>query len=359
MLFFKRFWRKWGTVSPPFKRILIAKTTQLGDLVICLPMAAALKRRDPRCTIILMTNRKTVDVGRSCSDVDEVVAEPGSPEELLVLLRELDVDVFIQLSKSRSMSETARRADIPVRIGSAFRLYNWWLCTHLVAVSGTLSGLNKRLLDLRHLRPLGVRIDDLQRVQKLYHLAPPVLPPFAAPGPPAQIAQGRKTIILSPSLITAKAHQWPLEFYSRLIRSLDPARFHWFICGVPGDRQDLQTLLDRHLGESNVTDMVGALPMNEFISFISACDGLIAGSTGPLHLAAALGIHTLGLFQSNKSDIARWQPVGPAAAILHSDVRCLGERRSADGKHAIACPCIVAIEPESVARRVLAWFEQR
>jgi ADP-heptose:LPS heptosyltransferase len=359
MTFFKNPLRKWETIAPPFKRIVLAKTTQLGDLVISLPMAAALKKRDPHCTVILMTNQKTIDVGRYCSDVDEVVAEPGSTEELLVLLKELKADIFIQLSKSRAMSEAARQAGIPVRIGSAFRVYNWWLCTHLVAVSGTLSGLNKRLLDLRHLLPLGIRVDDLQRVQALYHLAPPALHANTSASIPGQLAQGRKAIILSPSLITAKAHQWPLEFYSRLIRSLDPARFHWFICGVPDDRHDLQALLDRHLGDANVTDMVGALPMAEFISFISACDGLIAGSTGPLHLAAALGIHTLGLFQSRKTDIARWQPVGRSASILHSDVRCLGERRSADGKHAIACPCIVAIEPDSVARRVLGWFDKR
>ena len=359
MTFFKNPLRKWAQISPPFKRIVLAKTTQLGDLVICLPMAAALKKRDPDCTVILMTNIKTVDVGRYCSDVDEVVAEPGSTAELLVLLKELKADIFIQLSKSRAMSEAAREAGIPIRIGSAFRFYNWWLCTHLVAVSGTLSGLNKRLLDLRHLLPLGIRVDDLQRVQSLYHLAPPALPGNMSASIPGQLAQGRKTIILSPSLITAKAHQWPLEFYSQLIRSLDPARFHWFICGVPDDRQDLLPLLERHAGESNVTDMVGALPMAEFISFISGCDGLIAGSTGPLHLAAALGIHTLGLFQSRKADIARWQPVGSSASILHSDVRCLGERRSADGKHAIACPCIIAIEPDSVARRVLSWFDKR
>lgn len=345
-------------ISPPFKRVLLAKTTQLGDLVISLPMAAALKKRDPHCTVILLTNRGTVDVARCCPEVDEVYGEPETAEGRLALLMSLHVDIFIQVNTSRDLAKTAYEAGIPVRIGSLFRIYNWRRCTHLVALSSSCWGLNKRLLDLQYLIPLGVKIDDLQVVRDLYHLAPPRLVAEQSSTHPDHFAQGRWTVILSPALITAKAHQWPLECYSRVIRNLDPNRFHWFVCGVPDDRQNLQPLLDRHCHETNVTDLVGKLTLTEFMSFIADCDGLVAGSTGPLHLAAALGIHTLGLFQSRRVDIQRWHPVGRSTAIIHSHVQCQGERRSASDNQVIPCPCIVAIEPESVARRVRAWFEK-
>jgi ADP-heptose:LPS heptosyltransferase len=106
-----------------------------------------------------------------------------------------------------------------------------------------------------------------------------------------------------------------------------------------------------------VTDLVGKLTLTQFMSFTAHCDGLIAGSTGPLHLAAALGINTLGLYQSRKADIQRWHPVGRSAAVIHSDVQCRGERRRAGGEGAIPCPCIAAIDPDTVACRVRAWFE--
>jgi heptosyltransferase-3 len=345
-------------ISPPFKRVLLSKTTQLGDLVITLPMAAALKKRDPHCTVILLTNRRTVDVARYCTDVDEAYGEPATAEERLALLRSLNVDIFIQVNTSRAMAKSAYEAGIPVRIGSLFRYYNLWLCTHRVALTRSCWGLNKRLLDLQYLLPLGVRIDDLQAVQDLYHLAPPRLAAGQSPPHPDHFARGRRTVILSPALVTASAHQWPLESYSRLIHGLDPDRVHWFVCGTPDDRPSLQPLLDRHLDEPNVTDLVGKLTLTEFMSFTACCDGLIAGSTGPLHLAAALGINTLGLYQSRKADIRRWHPVGRSTAILHSNVPCRGERKSGHGEQAIPCPCIVAIEPESVARRVRAWFEK-
>lgn len=347
----------WNLISPPFGRVVIAKTTHLGDLVISLPMAAALKQRDPHCTVIFLANPKTADVARCCPDIDEVYGEPDSPEALRDLLVSLDVDIFIQVNSSRSIAKAAHAAGIPVRIGTFFRFYNWRRCTHLVAQSRALSGFNKRLLDLQLLLPLGIKIDDLQAVLKLYQFAP--LPAGADPPAihPEHFARGRHTIILSPATITAQSHRWPLESYTQLIRSMDPTKFHWFICGVPGDRESLQPLLEQHAGDANVTDLVGKLTLTQFVRFITRCDGMVAGSTGSLHLAAALGIHTLGLFQSRQTDIRRWHPLGRSTAIIHSNVRCLGERKAGAGKPRLPCPCIVAIEPESVARRVLSWFE--
>jgi ADP-heptose:LPS heptosyltransferase len=320
-------------------------------------MAAALKRRDPHCTVIFLTNPRTADLARCCPDIDEVYGEPDTPEELRALLASLDIDIFIQVNNSRVNAIAAYEAGIPVRIGSLFRLYNLRLCTHLVAQSRPFSGLNKRLLDLQFLLPVGIKVDDLQAVLGLYHIAPPPLGPDSPGSRLERFAQGRRAIILSPATITARAHQWPLESYSRLIDSLDPTKFQWFICGLPSDRPDLQALLQRHSRDANVTDLVGRLTLAEFVSFITRCDGLVAGSTGPLHLAAALGIHTLGLYQSRRTDIERWHPLGPSTAIMHSAVRCRGERGPEGGNARLPCPCIVAIEPERVARQVAGWFE--
>lgn len=347
--------RVWRPVGLPFNRVLVAKTTHLGDLVISLPMATALKRRDPDCTVIFLTNSKTVDLARSCPDIDEVYAAPDSEDALTALLASLRVDIFIQVNNSRTVAAAAYRAGIPVRIGSLYRFYNLRRCTHLVANSRAFLGLNKRQLDLEYLLPLGIEITGLQEVIALYRLVPrPVSTPEALH--PQRYAQGRRSIVLSPALTTARAHQWPLASYSALIDSLDPERFHWFICGLESERAQLSPLLSRHAGAPNVTDLVGRLALSDFMGFLAGCDGLIGGSTGPVHLAAALGIRTLGLFQSRRSDLDRWYPVGPASAAIHSDVPCQGERQMARRVGAGTCPCIEAIRPETVAQHVLGWF---
>lgn len=340
----------------PLKRILVAKTTHLGDLVISLPMATALKVRDPTCTVIFLTSHKTMDVARCCPQIDEVYAQPATAEELDALLASLRVDIFIQVNNCRVAADAAYRAEIPIRIGSLFRFHNFRRCTHLVALS-RFRRINKRLLDLQYLLPLGIEIEDEATVAAMYDLRPPR---FSAEQPatdPDRFALGRRKIILSPAVITAQSHQWPLEAYTRLIRSLDPTKFHWFICGLASDRNNLRRLLEQHSLDGNVTDLVGRLSMTEFMYFITCCDALVAGSTGSLHLAAALGIRTLGLYQSRKADRERWRPVGRSATVIHSDVRCPGERRTSAGDHRFTCPCIAAISPDRVARQVLSWFE--
>jgi ADP-heptose:LPS heptosyltransferase len=344
----------WTKISPPFKRVLVAKTTHMGDLVISLPMAAALKQRDPDCTVIFLTNPCTVDIARCCPSVDEVIGEPSTEEELVELLASIQADIFIQVNNSKRNARAAHRAGIPIRIGSLFHAHNFATCTHLVAISRSYSRINKRMLDLQYLLPLGIKVDDPQVVAGMARIEPPST---RLAKDPDQFAQGRRKIILSPALVTAQAHQWPFESYSRLIRRLDSQQFQWFICGTASDREQLLPLIEQHASEFNVTDLVGRLTLTEFMSFVSRCDGLVAGSTGPLHLAAALGLHTLGIFQSRPTDIARWRPIGRSATIIHSEVRCRGERKGAADTRQLRCPCIVAIDPERVARQVLSWFE--
>ena len=54
--------------------------------------------------------------------------------------------------------------------------------------------------------------------------------------------------------------------------------------------------------------------LEQFIAFIAQCDGLVANSTGPLHIAGALGKDALGIYSPRKSiNPQRWKPLGAKA----------------------------------------------
>lgn len=328
-------------------RILIAKTTHLGDLVISLPMAAVLKRHYPHSTVIFLTHTRTADVAKRCLDIDEVYPMPDAIGQLPDLLRQLNIDVFIQTNTSKELGIAAKAADIPVRIGSWYRHYNWWLCSHRVAISRPHRQLNKRVLDLQHLEPLGITAREVPLTPELYRWSRK---------DPAALAQtvglndGKRRIILHPTLITSRAHQWPLSAYQALIDSLPTGRYQWIITGTAGDRAYLEPLLSRSDGGADIVDTVGRLSLDELMTLMTACDGLVAGSTGPLHLAAALGLHSLGLYQSAPDVHKRWAPLGRFAEMLYSPTRCCGEKKRP------VCPCILAIEPDEVKQKILAWF---
>lgn len=356
-------------IAPPFGRVLVAKTTHIGDLVISLPLAAALKRRDPHCTVIYLTSAATAEVARCCPAIDEVVtmpAEPAPPDRVATLLESLCLNIFIQVNNWRLLAMAAQLAAIPIRIGSLFRLFNWFHCTHLVAIGRATSGLNKRELDLHYLAPLGIGVPDRHTLIRDGQLALPP-PPLHHMGLGQvskfrHVARGRHAILLSPAAATAASHCWPPESYAALIDSLDRASYHWFICGLGGERQQMQALLRSQAGAVNVTDLVGKLALPDFLGLIAAADGVVGGNSGPVHLAAALGVRTLGLYQSRATDILRWQPLGSRVTVLHSEVRCRGERRARRarqrGKPQLVCPCIAAIRPQAVAQAVAGWFDE-
>jgi ADP-heptose:LPS heptosyltransferase len=85
------------------------------------------------------------------------------------------------------------------------------------------------------------------------------------------------------------------------------------------------------------------------MAVISECDAVVSMSTGPMHIAAALRIPTISIFDPRRNQSpTRWQPLG-AGALLRPKVptceKCIYE----------ACPywdCLDRITVETMAERV-------
>jgi ADP-heptose:LPS heptosyltransferase len=145
------------------------------------------------------------------------------------------------------------------------------------------------------------------------------------------------------------AREWGLENFSRLIELLPEDKFKIFITGTMEDGHLMKDFLQKN--KNNVTDLTGKLNLSELISFIASCDGMVAASTGPLHIAAALGKFVLGLYAPMKPIYPkRWAPIGKNASYFVFDKEgCTDCRKSTD------CACIRNINPEDVAMKVMSW----
>lgn len=94
-------------------------------------------------------------------------------------------------------------------------------------------------------------------------------------------------------------------------------------------------------------DLTGKLSLTEFISFINLCDVLVAASTGPLHIAAALGKKAIGLYSPRRPiHLGRWAPVGKDAHALVFDELCEKCKNKQD------CNCIENIEVQKVVHLI-------
>jgi heptosyltransferase-3 len=339
---------------------LVSRTDAIGDVVLTLPVCGMLKRLFPGCRVVLIGRSYTAAIAAACPWVDDFLeldkrVEIGElpAEPLLMQLRSYTAAAIVHVSPNKLLARLAKQANIPIRIGTRNRLFHWLTCNRLVALSRRHSPLHEAQLNLQLLQPLGyVQELPLPAIAELVRLAPAV---------PLQLKWQQLLVARQPSQLNVILHphsqgsarEWGLPHYGQLARLLHAAGHRVFITGTNDEGAKLATAQWlREYGPYLAADLTGEFTLPEFIAFISATDGLVAGSTGPLHLAAALGRHALGLYPPIRPmHPGRWAPVGPLAEYLVFDRPDCQDCRSQPAQ----CTCIKAIAVGAVAARVSSW----
>jgi ADP-heptose:LPS heptosyltransferase/GT2 family glycosyltransferase len=70
-----------------------------------------------------------------------------------------------------------------------------------------------------------------------------------------------------------------------------------------------------------VRSLVGKTPLEKLPEILRACDLFIGNDSGPKHLAASLGVPTIGI-HSGVVDATEWGPLGPAAIAIRRRMNC-------------------------------------
>jgi ADP-heptose:LPS heptosyltransferase len=320
---------------------IISRTDAIGDVVLTLPVAGVLKSLYPQSVIYFLGRSYTEEVVNACEHVDgflnwdEWKALPDA--EAARALAGTKADTIIHVFPEKRIARLARQAGIRQRIGTTNRLYHWLTCNRLIRLSRRQSPLHEAQLNLQLLTPLGAReLYSLPAIAGFYGLTRlPALPSSLASLP----AAARFNLVLHPKS-RGSAREWGLDNFRGLIRLLPRESFQIFITGTAAEGQQVQPLLEEF---PFVTDLTGRLSLGQLMTFISLTDGLIAASTGPLHLAAALGIHAIGIYPPIRPmHPGRWAPVGPGSRVFVRDAECEACRKTSD------CSCMREIQPRQI-----------
>ena len=322
-------------------RIILSRTDSIGDVVLTLPMTGVLKKTFPDCTIIFLGRSYTRPVIEACRFVDHFVDfdEISKPGKLISGLADLKADVIIHVFPVKDICKAARAALIPQRIATSHRVFTWLTCNSLLHFSRKSSTLHEVQLNLKLLQPLGItREFDLAEIPKYYGLKD-------RPATKQNKEREEKfNLILHPKS-KGSAREWGLENFGKLIDMLPSGKFNILITGTREEGEVMHDFLVSY--RDRVTDLTGQLSLSQLVELISGCDGLIAASTGPLHLAAAFGIRAIGLYAPMRPIFPqRWAPLGENACYLVLDKKCSDCRRSGD------CHCIRSITPEMVLEKL-------
>ena len=330
----------------PTARILIARTDNIGDLVLSLPVAGLLKQCFPKARIDFLA-RDYAQFVTKCSPFvdgflswDELCHYPQS--KAIDTLKSFDV--FISLFPQKVIAKLAAKAKVPYRIGTSHRPYHWLYCNKRVAFSRKKNSLHEAQLNLKLLQPLAIDTNLTLEALKPYARIHADLEPSIA----KLLASDKFNLILHPGS-NGNGREWPIMHFTQLIQSLDSKRYHILLTGLAGEQARCQPIIDAH---PTVSNLIGQLSLPQFISLICHSNGLIAASTGPLHIAASAGIHTLGLFPPTRPIIGpnRWAPLGDKAQYLTSQHTCQQSCRN------MQCPCMDKIDVERVANLIEQWL---
>jgi heptosyltransferase III len=159
-------------------------------------------------------------------------------------------------------------------------------------------------------------------------------------------------LILHP-LSQGSAPAWSLEHYQKLMELLSPEDVHILITGTAAEAVKMSSFLG-FAEDWGAVNCAGETSLDELMTLTHYVDGLIAASTGPLHIAAAMGTRALGLFtQLRPMHAGRWMPLGANAETMMSKREC---SKCTGGN---TCACMNELAPERVASTVAAWVHDK
>jgi ADP-heptose:LPS heptosyltransferase len=281
---------------PGVRKIAVVRANALGDYIFSLPALDALRARYPTAEIVLLGRPWHVrELSGRPGPVDRFVAVPALPG-----IRTPDpgeaADPQVQLAEL-----TAEQFDLALQLHGGGRHTNELVQRLGARVSAGLRSDDAPPLD-RWLRYIYYQPEVFRylEVVGLVGAAPvgytPVFRITARDRAEARAVAGvpdRPRVGLHPGA-TDPRRRWPMERFASVADALAAAGCEVVATGTAPERDLLAQL--REQARAPIRPVVGRLSLGGLAALYASCALVIANDTGPLHLAAAVGTATIGLY---------------------------------------------------------------
>lgn len=329
------------------RRLLAIKLSSLGDVIHALPTVHALKAAGVGA-VDWVVQPEYAELARACPDVERVIPFPRRAGGVgaLAFLRELRrarYDLAVDLQGLLKSALAARLARARRRLGPSFHREGARL--FYSAVAGP-RNRNRHAVDecLDAVRALGWPEPE----------GPPAFPLRVPPFPGA--AAPRPRIALCPRS-RWPTKNWPLEHFVALARILlarEGGSIHVF--GGAADAADGERIVAEVRDAGPAENHGGRTGLLELAAWLGGMDLAIAVDSGPMHLAAALGVPVLALF--GPTDPLRTGPYGAAHRVLRFDrLNCIPCFSAACARGDLAC--LRNVFPSAVAEAAGEMLRRR
>lgn len=320
-------------VPPDWQSIGLIETAAVGDVILLSGVVRDLRAARPDARIVLFVTSTNAGFARLLDGPDEVVVLP------------------VRAVGRAVRRVRAERLDVCVDFGA------WPRFDALVTVcSGARCTVGRRTQGQHRHLGYDVVVDHSSTVHEVVNfrrLVEPLgvdstsEPRIAIPPGPSGQTGAYAVCHLWPGGANFQERSWPGDRWRELAGVMNARGLDVVLTGGPGDVAPTAKIVDQwRAGGVRATSAAGTSP-ERCARLLGGASIVVSVNTGVMHLAAALGVPTVGL--NGPTSCRRWGPVGPRAVCVASpdvpdgylDLGFERDERYPNAMHAISVPAVL------------------
>ncbi len=280
--------------------ILIVSLSNIGDVILTLPVAGALREEYPRAKISILVGVKGYQVVKNNPEFHEVFIYDKS-----ITLKEKISFIRKLRSKKYELAIDLRHSLFPLFIGAKY---------HTPLLMREINPKEHRVKKhLRSLEKLGIKTEKPK--------FPFYVSPFAQKRVKEKLGENinKDVIVVNP---TAASHLkcWGDDCFLSLAEKIKEV-FNPTIIFIGGkeeiDKEKCKKISNRVKGSIN---LCGELELEELAALLKVAKIFITNDSGPLHLASALNVPTLAIF--GPTDALKYGPLSFWNRVVRKNLSC-------------------------------------
>jgi ADP-heptose:LPS heptosyltransferase len=316
------------------KALVICAGGGVGDVLLATPVMRALRTRYEHVVALTTPEHRAVLLGNP--DLAGVWVDDGNLRALAGRIAAARFDVSVVTWATLRTALLPFLGRVPTRVGQARRLYSPFFTRRVLVrseVGDRTTHWTQILLDFA--RALECDVADSAPVFVVDDAAR-----SAAGEVLAAAGVSEPFVVLHPTRGISATRQWPTQGLGRLGNALR-ARLGGtlVVSGSAADRSVAEAVA-AHCGGIS---LAGATPLRAFAAIAERARCVVAMDSGPMHVAAAVGAPTVGIFALQSDEPDRWAPVGARTAVVRATYPCPVEHRKE------TCPDFACIRELDVA----------
>lgn len=270
-------------------RILVIKLRAIGDVLLSSPVVQNLHEFFPNARIDFLTDKYVADVVVGNPWISEVLTFDRKNDSGIRIIRRVrgkSYDLVIDLFSNPRSAIITGLSGAPVRVGFPFR---WRKYAYNIIVPPRTGNIHNVDFNLDALRRIDVPVRHVHPYFPLDERAKR----FADGWIGGQHLNGSTVVGLNPGGgWTTK--RWGLEHYARLGDLISEQHNAAIVLlWGPGEEQDAKFVREKMKSQSYI---IPPTTLSELGGIIERCAVVVSNDSGPMHIAAALNVATLGIF---------------------------------------------------------------